>query len=230
MGLPPLVLSPALVSGNQMEGVCLLYYGPWLHILATVEALQEAIDSYNTPWFWQTYSGLSDIAWLAEALTYSTLIGVTDGSYMHHLDATATSMAYILICTSSGHSIAGSFAETLSEANACRGELLGLLVMHLLLEQALNICGHPPHPILVYSNFKSAIHKIHQLPTKLHQFDILKFLCFARLRMSIPPVLLHVCAHQDEYGPFHYLPLFAQLNCECDKNSKNDLLQCICPG
>lgn len=156
-------MTPATVSHHQSDSVRMLNYGPVLHAPSPMQTLQEAIDNYNTPWFWQSCSGLSDTTWLAEAIDHSTLLGITDGSYMWQLDKTATSMAYILICTTSGKCITGLFAESSPNANAYRGELLGLLAKHLLLEQVQALYGQSPTPIAVYSDCKSAIHKI-QLP------------------------------------------------------------------
>lgn len=233
--LIPNTLVPATVSVHLPVEVCLLSYGERLFVTTPVDSLQVVIERYETPWFWHKCSGLSNSAWVADALANSTLISVTDGSHMRNLDSTATSMAYTLMCTSSGHTIMGSFAKTSNDVSAYKGELLGLLAIHLLLEQAQSIYGTSPLPTHLYSKCQSAINKINQLSpnqisTKLQQFDILKLLSLARLQMGAPPKLLHVRTHQDDHSSFQSLSLPAQLNCKCDSTAKRHLLWYIYQG
>mmetsp|Transcript_2344 Transcript_2344/g.5053 ORF Transcript_2344/g.5053 Transcript_2344/m.5053 type:complete len:216 (-) Transcript_2344:943-1590(-) len=125
---------------------------------------------------------------------------------MQCLDAHATSTAYVLMYMSSRRRIDVWYAETSVDSNAYRGELLGLLALHLLLEQAHQVYGQPSQPTSVYSDWKSAIHKISHLnadrsPIRLCQIDVLKLLCLAQSCMAYPPKLLHVQAHQDDHSP-----------------------------
>jgi hypothetical protein len=73
------------------------------------------------------------VAWLALAISMRTLIAVTDESYIRELYPNICSAAFVLEC-SKGHSrVVGSFSEALLVAKAYRGELLGLMAIHLII-------------------------------------------------------------------------------------------------
>jgi hypothetical protein len=71
--------------------------------------------------------------WLHEAITDSTLLAVTDGSYIRERYPDLCSAAFVLECTKGRGRMIGSFSESSQVANAYRGELLGLMAIHLIL-------------------------------------------------------------------------------------------------
>jgi hypothetical protein len=62
-----------------------------------------------------------------------TCIAVTDGSYIREVYPDLCSCEFVLECTEGRGRIFGSFPEHSKVANAYRGELLGLMAIHLLL-------------------------------------------------------------------------------------------------
>ncbi len=71
--------------------------------------------------------------WDAQVIALNSLVAVTDGSYIteHYPDLCST--AFVLECTQGGGRATGPFPEASTAAYAFWGELLGLMVVHLLL-------------------------------------------------------------------------------------------------
>ena len=60
-------------------------------------------------------------------------MAVTDGSYIRELYPNLCFAAFVLECAKGQGQMIGSFSESLTVANAYRGELLGLMAIHLIL-------------------------------------------------------------------------------------------------
>ncbi len=71
--------------------------------------------------------------WIAHAITDGSLVAVTDGSYIRHIYPYLCLAVFVLECSHGRGQIIGSFKEAPKAANAYRGELLGLMAIHLLL-------------------------------------------------------------------------------------------------
>jgi hypothetical protein len=71
--------------------------------------------------------------WISEAIQDESLVAVRDGSYIIQLHPNLSSEAFVLECTKGRRKITGSFSESTLAANAYRGELFGLMAIHLLL-------------------------------------------------------------------------------------------------
>ncbi len=73
------------------------------------------------------------VTWISKLITNSTLVAVTDGSYIQELFPNLGSAVFVLKCSVGCGKIVGSFSELLLVANTYRGELLGLMAIHLIL-------------------------------------------------------------------------------------------------
>jgi hypothetical protein len=71
--------------------------------------------------------------WIKEAILDGSLLAVTDGSFLHEHYPDLCSAAFVLECTRGRGRMFGSFSESSRVANAYRGELLGLMAIHLIL-------------------------------------------------------------------------------------------------
>ena len=76
---------------------------------------------------------VGDTDWLSQVIAGGMLVAVTDGSYIRYHYPDLCSAAFILECKHCGGCVVGAFSEASIEANAVRGGLLGLMVVHLLL-------------------------------------------------------------------------------------------------
>jgi hypothetical protein len=77
--------------------------------------------------------------WISKAIQDGSLVAVRDGSYIRQLHPNLCLVAFVLECAKGRGKITRSFSESTLAANA-RGELLGLMAIHLLLV-SVNI-GH----------------------------------------------------------------------------------------
>jgi hypothetical protein len=71
--------------------------------------------------------------WLAEAIRRETCVAVTDGSYMSKVYPNIHAAAFVLECSHCTGQLWGSFPERCHNACSYRGELVGLMAIHLIL-------------------------------------------------------------------------------------------------
>ena len=91
------------------------------------------------------------------------------------------STAFMVECTDGTGVISGSFAEFSAVASAYRGELLGLMAVHLILHALRKVAGMLTGKIMVYSDCKGALSKVRwlpatRIPARCRHADILKVL------------------------------------------------------
>ena len=82
---------------------------------------------------WKTLRLIGDEDWIKGAIARGTLTAVTDGSYIKEVCPGLCSAACILECSEKSGRIIGSFSEASPAATAYRGELMGLMAIHLIL-------------------------------------------------------------------------------------------------
>ena len=102
--------------------------------------------------------------WIKGAIENSSLICVTDGSYIKETVSELCSAAFILECAEGPGRIVGSFPESSKVANAYRGELLGLMAIHLILLAANKVWPTLQGRAKVYSDCLGALQKVTTLP------------------------------------------------------------------
>ena len=91
-------------------------------------------------------------------------MAVTDGSFIRELYPNLCSACFVLECTEGGGKLIGSFAEKSKSANTYRGELLGLMAVHLLL---LSVNWAKPGlsgECTIYSDCLGGLKKVAELP------------------------------------------------------------------
>jgi hypothetical protein len=94
------------------------------------------------------------------AIRENTLVAVTDGSYMRELYPTMKSCAFILECTQRCGCLTGAFLEQTIAACSYRGELLGLMAIHLILLRVNRIDPTLTGLVHIYSDCLGALKKI----------------------------------------------------------------------
>ncbi len=93
----------------------------------------EVLEAWGNTWLWEHMTVTGGITWVHESIAQGTLVAVTDGSYIRELFPHICLAAFVLECSHRRRRIFGSFSESLRVANAYRGELLGLMAIHLIL-------------------------------------------------------------------------------------------------
>ncbi len=166
--------------------------------------------------------------WITQAITAGSLVAVTDRSYTRQLDPCSCSSAFVLECTQGRGRLIGSFKEASRAANACRGELLGLMAVHLILV-SMNWVHRSLHgSAQVVSDCLGALQRVtylppYRMPSRCKHSDILKNLLVNSQDLTFSTHYSHVKAHQDNKTAFHKLSRESQLNCICDHFAK----QCL---
>jgi hypothetical protein len=82
--------------------------------------------------------------WIAAPIADSSCVAVTDGLYMKELHPYLNSAAFVLECSKGRGRLMGSFVEQTPNAGSYRGELLGLMAIHLILRSMNEVsqtCG-----------------------------------------------------------------------------------------
>ena len=93
----------------------------------------EVLREWGCSWLWEHMSIEGGTSWIVRAIRDGSLVAVTDGSYIKQIYPNLCLAAFILECSQGSGRIIGLFKEATKAANAYRGELLGLMAIHLLL-------------------------------------------------------------------------------------------------
>jgi hypothetical protein len=178
---------------------------------------------------WKTLEYTNDGKWIYDSISQSSLLCVSDGSYIREFHPFLCSAAIIMECTRSGERLTLTFSNRSSTANAFRGELLGLMAIHLILasinETRRNLAGR----VQIHSDCMGALKTIQSLPhsripPNWKHADILKTIATTTQPLAFTRSFHHVKAHQDDSIKWADLPKPAQLNCECDTLAKQSIL------
>ncbi len=170
--------------------------------------------------------------WLADTIAEGSCIGAMDGSYIQTLQEDICSTAFFFESSDRSCKLVGAFAELSIVANAYRGELLGLMALHLILLAVNEVNPGLKGEITLHSDCLGAISQIEDLPpgkipSACKHADILKNILIACKRLTFDIVREHIEAHQDDGMEFHMLTCAAQLNCAVDAGAKRALLAAI---
>ena len=166
-----------------------------------------------------------DDDWIEEAIADNSLVACTNGSYIRELYPDLCSAAFILECSKGRGRLVGSFPEKTMTANAYRGELLGLLAIHLLLLSVNKVSPELKGSVHIYSDCMGALDRVehlppYRIPSKCRHSDILKTIMVNCSDLSFKRFFSRVQAHLDDSKAFHELKRPAQLNCGCDAKAK----------
>ena len=119
---------------------------------AASTTLWEVLEKWGSTWLWNNVKSTGNDSWLKEAIQDGTLLAVTDGSFMSKRISQVNSCAFILECTRGRGRIVGHYPEHTMAACAYRGELLGLLAIHLILLAANKIDPNITGVARIYSD------------------------------------------------------------------------------
>ncbi len=163
--------------------------------------------------------------WIHLSIRDSSLVAVTDGSYIRKLYPNLCSATFVLECAKGRGRIVGSFLECLDVANAYQGELLGLMAIHLFLLSMNKIHSTLKGRMEIVSDCLGALNRVsylppYQIPSRCWHSDILKTILVNCRDLSFATHYSCIKAHQDDQTSFQNLDRKAQLNCICDHAAK----------
>jgi len=155
-------------------------------------------------------------------------LAVADGSFIREEYADVCSAAFIIECTSGRGRIIGSFPEQSTAACAYRGELLGLMAIHLLLLAANRLSPGLSGSVMIHSDCFGALEKVatlpeNRIPTRCRHSDTLKNIMVMCGELTFRRTYQHVRAHQDDHAAYATLSRPSQLNCIVDLHAKREI-------
>jgi hypothetical protein len=188
----------------------------------------EVLQSWGHTWLWEHMAVYRGVKWLEHAISIGTLVAVTDGSYIREIYPNLCLAAFVLECSKGWGRVFGSFLEALLVANAYRGELLGLMAIHLILLSVNKFNPTLSGSVEVVSDCLGALKRVTYLPpyhitSQCQHSDILKTIMVHCRGLLFTTHYLHIKAHQDNQKLFSKLSRKAQLNCICDHAAKQQI-------
>ena len=155
-------------------------------------------------------------------------MAVTDGSFIREMIPDFCSACLVLECTQGRGRLIVTFSEHSAVANACRGELLGLMAIHLLLLSMQRISPALQGSVKIYSECIGALGRVtylppNQIPTRYRHSDILETILVNWSGLPFSCIYEHVKAYQDDNRKYDTLIRQSQLNCYCDGGAKSKL-------
>ena len=185
----------------------------------------EVVKSWGQTWLWDNMRISGDIDWLAEAIRDNSLVAVTDGSYIQERYPYLNSAAFIFECSVGRGRLMGSFIEYTPDACAYRGELLGLMAIHLILLGINDFHKGITGSVQIFSDCLGALEKVenlppYRIPSRCSHGDILKNILVNCSNLTFARTFSHVKGHQDDHASYLDLDRPAQLNCQMDHQAK----------
>ncbi len=185
----------------------------------------DVLHEWGCAWLWEHMSIEGRTEWVANEIQDRLLVAVMDGSYIRQLYPHLCSAVFVLECANGRGRIIGSFSESSATANTYRGELLGLMAIHLLLVSVNRV-----HTMLVGSvevvldclgMLKPVVHlPPFWIPSLCKHLDILKNILVNCHELTFTLHYSHVKAHQDDNVAFDKRSRKLQLNCICNHLAK----------
>jgi hypothetical protein len=152
---------------------------------------------------WENLQWVGDDNWIAEAIDDGSLIAVTDGLYMKDIYPNIHSAALVLECSKGQGRLWCSFPEVSQVACSYRGELVGLMAIHLILLAINKMNPDLKGSVHIFSDCLGALNKVKDLPptwvpSSCAHSDVLKNILMNCSNLLFERYYLHVLAHQDD--------------------------------
>eukprot|EP00956_Cyclotella_meneghiniana_P022017 scaffold40896_cov41-Cyclotella_meneghiniana.AAC.6 len=187
--------------------------------------IREVLGEWGGAWLWRSLKVVGEENWILDAISAGTCLAVADGSYIKEITKDACSSGFVLECTEGRGRLIGSFPEASKDACAYRGELLGLLAIHLILLAANKLRPDLRGKVEIVSDCLGALSRIttlpeNRIPSGCKHSDILKVIMIHCRQFTFMTEYTHVDAHQDEKEAYVNLTRKSQLNCCMDSLAK----------
>ncbi len=113
---------------------------------------------------WENIQWVRDDNWIAEAIRDGSYIAVADGLHMKALYLQIHSAVFVLECSNGRGQLCGLFPEASQSACSYRGELGGLMAIHLILLAINEVNANLTGSVHIYSDCLRALDKVKILP------------------------------------------------------------------
>lgn len=188
----------------------------------------ELLEDWGNTWLWSTLRLIDKDNWPVDAIADGTCLAVADGSFIREEYTDVCSAAFVIKCTAGRGRIIGSFPEQSTAACSYRGELLGLMAIHLLLLAANRLSPSLSGSVTIHSDCFGALEKVatlpeNRIPTRCWHSDTLKNIMVTCGELTFQRTYQHVRAHQDDHADYATLSRPSQLNCIVDLHAKLEI-------
>jgi hypothetical protein len=163
----------------------------------------DVLKGWGHTWLWDNLKVTGGTSWIAKAIAEGTLLAVADGSYIRKQHPDLCAAAFILECTRHRGMLVGSFPEASKAASAFRGELLGLMAIHLLLLAVNTVSPGLSGRVKIYLDCLGALGRTaelppYRIPTRCKHSNVLKMILVNCGGLSFHREYIHVDAHLDD--------------------------------
>ena len=167
---------------------------------ANPQTFWDVMLDWGYDWLWADLKVVGPTDWLTGAIATGSCIGVTDGSYMWELRKDICSAAFFFESADRTCKLVGSFSEQSAVANTYRGELLGLMALHLILLVVNKVTPQLQGSVTLHSDCIGALLRVEHLPPRkipaaCKHSDVLKNILIACAQLSFQREYVHVSAH-----------------------------------
>jgi hypothetical protein len=189
----------------------------------------DILQSWGNTWLWENLKVTGGESWLHDSIANGLLVAVTNGSYIWEIYPNLCSAAFVLECSKGRGCIVGTFSGALLVANAYRGELLGLMTIHLILLSMNKLHRDLSESVEIVSDCLRALKRVMNLPpyrilSQCRHSNILKTILIHCRDLSFTMHYLHIKGDQDDNTTFAQLSRKAQLNCICNHAAKQRIM------
>ena len=147
-----------------LAGKSIILHSPQPPTQATPSTFWEVIRGWGNTWMWDNLAITGNLDWIAASIADNSCVAVTVGSYMKELYPYLNSAAFVLVCSKGRGRLMGSFLENTPNAGSYRGELLGLMAIHLILRSLNEVFTDLWGSVHIYSDCLGALNKVENLP------------------------------------------------------------------
>lgn len=192
----------------------------------SAEEFWEFLREWGGSWCWDHIHLPYGLDAVVDAVAAGSALFVTDGSYNRKIRRDVDSAGWLIYCKHRQQVVLeGSLFEQNATAGSYRGELLGLLAIHVFVLGIETFYGLEVDSYgLVACDNLGALNKSKQRRKKISSgtkhADILRSLQRVHTRMKGRLSYQHVYGHQDKHKTFEQMSLLERLNCRCDSLAK----------
>jgi len=150
-------------AGLAVKSIC--SYAPLAPLPTLPATFWDVLVGWECTWMWDSLQLVGDMNWIAESISANECIAVTDGSFIREVRTDVCSAAFFFESADKNCKLVGAFPERSETANAYRGELLGLMAIHLILLAINQVNPDLRGNIVIYSDCEKALGSVEGLPT-----------------------------------------------------------------
>jgi hypothetical protein len=183
--------------------------------------LFSLLNSWGGQWMWEHIKVFGKLDSVIMAIRNGTAIWCTDGSFDRIVMPTTSSSGWVIFDPLTKHHIRGAFYEDSGQsASAYRGELLGLVALHLVASAIVELYGPTEVANTMFCDNQRALEKAKWYrrrisPSSKHS-DLLRLLRNLKPGLKGMFKYVHIYGHADKKRTWSQLSLPEKINMYCD--------------